>query len=146
MELVLLNDTIVDIKDTEQYYSVFQGTFSESSDERVFDITFVMKSGKSITLASQEVSYGDPIGLKNYPEVLRYCLNVACQDTKISATEFFTGLVMESEGVVVKVAEDDRGTELLRPWFDNTKGDSLRKDSEDLFDSIFSSEDTKDEE
>lgn len=52
---------------------------------------------------------------------------------------------MESEGVVVKVNEDEEDTELLRPWFDSTKGDSLRKDSENLFDSIFSSETTKDE-
>lgn len=50
---------------------------------------------------------------------------------------------MESEGVVVKVNEDEEDTELLRPWFDNTKGDSLRKSSEELFDSVFSEESPK---
>lgn len=48
---------------------------------------------------------------------------------------------MESEGVVVKVNKDEEDTELLRPWFDNTKGVSLRKSSEELFDSIFSTGD-----
>lgn len=104
MELKLSNATIIDIKDTEQYHSVWQGTFQEHATETMFDITFILSSGDTVELASYGQAYDDPAGLYNYPQVLKYCIDVATSGTLISIEDFISDLaLLAHDGVIIKV-------------------------------------------
>jgi len=77
-----LSDVVIkDFSDTEKYYSVFQGTFSDAMDMTMYELTLHTDKG-NIEIKSGEVSYSNPYGLTNYGKVLRYFLDVATNNPK----------------------------------------------------------------
>lgn len=77
-----LSDVVIkDFSDTEEYYSVFQGTFNDATDVTMYELTLHTDKG-NIEIKSGDVSYSEPYGLKNYGEVLRYFLDVATNSPK----------------------------------------------------------------
>lgn len=107
-----LSDVVIkDFSDTEEYYSVFQGTFNEASDTTMYELTLHTDKG-NIEVKSGCASYSSPHGLMGYANVLRYFLEVATNNPKeISIVDVLDSLLWSCTvggGYLLKVDDHEK--------------------------------------